>query len=186
MRKVIFQDLNPLIIVMAVVFAVALAGCAGYVPGRQAYWDGQVREMCEKDGGVRIFEQIVVSPSQARLLPRVGDFLGVASEALARPEEPAFIRIRRTRLREHNPSVLRYEQEIVRRADQRVVGVAVSYARGGGDFPVFDHPSTFWCPEPKQIYEGINGVYRIEEGKRGQVLKYQFLMARWNDASVAH
>ena len=144
----------------------ALAGCMGWAPGRQAYWDAQVKEMCEKDGGVRIFEQIIVSPSQTKLLPKVGNFFGVASEALAKPEEPAFIRIRRTRLREYNPSVVRYEQEIVRRADQRVVGVAVSYARGGGDFPVFDHPSTFWCPEPMQIYEGINRVYRIEETKK--------------------
>jgi hypothetical protein len=154
-----------LLLPLATALALGLSGCAGYVPGRQSYWDEKIREMCEKDGGVRIFEQIVVAPSHTKFLPRVGEFFGVASEALAKPEEPAFTRIHRTRLREGNPSVVRYEQEIVRRGDQRVVGVAVSYARGGGDFPGVDHPSTFWCPEPKQIYQGISRVYRIEGGK---------------------
>jgi hypothetical protein len=148
---------------MVLLTAATLAGCMGWAPGRQAYWDAQVKEMCAKDGGVKIFEQIVVTPSQTNVLPRIGDLFGVASEALAKPEEPAFIRIRETLLREYNPSVVRYEQEIVRRADQRVVGVAVSYARGGGDLPLGGHPSTFWCPELKQIYEGIHKVYRVEE-----------------------
>jgi hypothetical protein len=140
-------------------------GCVGYAPGRQTYWDAKVREMCAKDGGVKIFDHIVVSPSQASLLPKVGGLFGVAPEALAKPEEPGFTRIKQTMLREGNPSVIRYEEEIVRRADQRVVGIAISYGRGGGDFPSFAHPSTFHCPEFVKIYEGIHQVYRIEEAK---------------------
>jgi hypothetical protein len=41
-------------------------------------------------------------------------------------------------------------------------GVIVSYGRGGGDFPSPAEPSNFHCPEHKQIYEGINRLYRIE------------------------
>jgi hypothetical protein len=140
-----------------------MTGCMGYVPGRQAYWDAKVSEMCAKDGGVRIFEHIVVSSSQANVLPKIGGFFGVAPEALAEPAEPAFMRIRRTVLRESNPSVVRYEQEIVRRVDQRVVGLAISYGRGGGDFPSFAHPSSLHCPEYRKIDEGIHQVYKIED-----------------------
>ena len=141
----------------------ALIVAIGFYEGRKAYWDAQVREMCAKDGGVRILEEIIVSPSQARLLPKVGNFFGVVSESLAKPEEPAFARTRRTVIREYNPTVMRYEEVIFRRLDQKIVGVIVSYGRGGGDFPSPAHPSNYHCPEYKQLYEGINRLYRIEE-----------------------
>ena len=143
--------------------AAMVASCMGYVPGRQTYWDAKVRELCAKDGGVKIFEQIVVSPSQAARLSRVGGFFGVAPEELTKPEDPAFTRLKQTVLREGNPSVIRSEEEIVRRADGRVVGVAIFYGRGGGDFPSYAHPSGFQCPEFTKIYEGIHNVYRVEE-----------------------
>lgn len=157
--------MKNILVLMALLLSGMLAGCMGYVPGQQSYWDAQVRAMCGKDGGVRIFEQIVVSPSEASLLPKVGDFFGVVSEALAKSEEPGFTRMKRTVIRESNPSVIRYEEEIVRRFDQRVVGVVVSYGRGGGDFPSPAHPSNYHCPTYKQLYEGIHEVYRIEGAK---------------------
>lgn len=151
---------------LALFVSAVLAGCTGYVPGQQTYWDEKVKEMCERDGGVRIYEQIVVSPSQAASLPKVGEFLAVMPESLAKPEQPAFIRTRRTQLREGNPSVFRYEQEIIRRSDQHVVGLAVSYTRGGGDVLPLDHPTAFSCPELTRTYEGIHKVYRIEETRK--------------------
>lgn len=150
----------------AAVAAIPLFNCTGYVPGAQAYWDGRVKELCERDGGVQVLDHIVVTPSEARVLPRVAGYLAVAAEENAKPQEPAFIRIRRTNLHEREPSVVRYEQEVVRRSDQRVVAIAVSYARGGGDLLPIDHPTTYWCPEPVQIYKGIHEVYRIEETSR--------------------
>lgn len=148
---------------IASLLVITLAGCMGYVPGQQSYWDAQIKEMCEKDGGVTIFEQIVVSTEQAVTLPKVGDFFGVAPEALAKPEEPAFIRTQITQIRSGNPSVVREKQEIIRRSDKQIVGQVVRYGRGGGDFPSFAHPSTFSCPEYMKIYEGIHKLYRVEE-----------------------
>lgn len=141
----------------------ALTGCAGYVPGRQSYWDAQVREMCAKDGGVTIYEQIVVTTAQAEKLPKVAGLFGVAPESLAKPDEPAFIRIHLTMIREGNPSVVREQEDIVRRSDGRVVGQAIRYGRGGGDMPSPAHPSGFSCPDYLSIYKGIHQVYRIEE-----------------------
>ncbi len=91
--------------------ASTLVGCMGYMPGLQTYWDSEVRELCAKDGGVKIFEHIVVSPTQAQLLPKVGDFWGVAPEKLAKPYEPAFTRTRETVLREFNPSVINWNKK---------------------------------------------------------------------------
>ena len=138
----------------------------GFYEGRKAYWDAQVREMCARDGGVTIFEQIVISAAQAVTLPKVGGFFGVAPEALAKLEEPAFIRNQSIQIREGNPSVVRDQQEIIRRSDGRVVGLVVRYGRGGGDFPSHAHPSEFSCPDYISIYKGIHGVYHVEEMKK--------------------
>lgn len=141
---------------------VMLMGCLGYMPGLQSYWDAQVREMCEKDGGVKIFEHIIVSPEQAVLLPKVGGYYGVVPEELSKPQEPAFVRFRRFVIRDGNPTVSRIQQDIIRRSDGRIVGQVVSYGRGGGDFPSYAHPSSFGCPDYLSIYKGIHGVYRVE------------------------
>ena len=153
-------------LLFAVSLTAVLAGCMGYVPGRQAYWDAQVREMCERDGGVQIFEQIVVSAERAATLPKVGGFLGVAPESLAKREDPAFIRYQRIQIRESNPSVVREQQDIIRRSDGQVIGRAISYGRGGGDFPSIAHPSSFSCPDYISLYKGIHEVYRVEESKK--------------------
>lgn len=157
-----FSTIAWLLAIPAFLVAVLILTIIFY-EGRKAYWDSQVKEMCAKDGGVRIWEEIIVSPAQAGLLPKVGNYFGVAIESLAKPEEPAFTRIRETVIHENNPSVIRYEEDMVRRLDQRIVGVIVSYGRGGGDFPSPAHPSSYHCPEYKQLYEGIHRLYRIAE-----------------------
>jgi hypothetical protein len=152
---------QPLPVVLVLLCAVSgLHGCA--LPGQQAYWDAKVRQMCEFDGGVKVLEQIVVSPLQAKALPKIGNFLAVVPEAQAKVEQPAFSRLKQTQLHQGNPSVVRYEQQIIRRVDERVVAVAVSYARGGGDVLPLDHATVFWCPSRQEIYERLDTVYRVE------------------------
>lgn len=163
MRSGVQTTRGPAALHMMACFVITMvSGCANDVPGAKAYWDAKVKEMCKKDGGVRIYEQIVVTPSQADALPRLGGFLAVLPESVAKSDEPAYSRSRQVQLRPNNPSIIRYEKEIVRRADQGVVAHAVRYGRGGGDAFVLDHPSTFSCPTETQIYEGISKVYRIE------------------------
>ena len=150
----------------AIALSCALAACAGWVPGRQSYWDAKVKEMCKKDGGVHVFDQIVITPAQAKSMPRVGGYFGVAPEALARPQDPAFAKIRITKIHSGEPSVIREEQDIVRRSDQRVVARVVRYGRGGGDFPSPAYPSTYSCPGYQSIYEGIHRIFRVEEVRK--------------------
>lgn len=161
--------MNRLIKVVAAVllapFVLLTAGIGG-CEARKAYYDWQVRRMCEKDGGVTVYERITVSPVEASRLPRAGGFLGAAPEALAKDTEPAFSRIRRVQLREGNLSIVRYETEVIRRSDRRIVGRAVTYTRAGGDFPTFAHPSSFSCPETMRVFAGINAIYQVEEPKK--------------------
>lgn len=153
--------LRALFMIPATLITVLIVAVVFY-EGRKAYWDYQVREMCGKDGGVKIFEHIVVSAEQAAKLPKVGNFLGVASEKLVKPWEPAFTRTRRVVIRDESPTVIRYEVEIVRRLDQRVIGKVISYGRGGGDFPSHAEPSNFHCPEYVKLYQEIHAIYQIK------------------------
>lgn len=60
-------------ILISALIAAVLTGCAGYVPGRQTYWDAQVREMCAKDGYVRIFEKVSISKKELDRMILTGD-----------------------------------------------------------------------------------------------------------------
>ena len=136
-----------------------------YFEGRKAYWDYRVREMCAKDGGVTVIEPVAISFSQAATLPEVNGLYGVSPESLAKPEEPVFSRTKQTMLREDKPLVFRYEQEIVRRSDGKVVAKAVTYARGGGDVPSFAFPSSLYCPEQARLHADIHQIFKIGETK---------------------
>lgn len=140
------------IILISILFTLALAGCMGYVPGQQSYWDAQVREMCAKDGGVTIFEKIRISKSDInrRVLPSTVDGrLGVAIKELAHPDSPVYGIEKITHFhQEKNLSVSRRELSVIRRIDQVVVARQISYGRFGGDFPTgIVHDSSFGCPD---------------------------------------
>ena len=104
---------------------VSLILVVGFYEGRKSYWDWKVKELCAKDGGVRIFERIAISKEQANSMPKVNDFLGLTPEVLAKPSAPAYLVMRSVVLREGDPTVIRHENQIVRRSDRRIVGQAV-------------------------------------------------------------
>lgn len=142
-------------------------GCAGYVPGRQAYWDAQVRQMCEKDGGVQIFEKLRISKSDLDHLGRVDGLIGVAPKNLAHPSAPAYSETIRTYLQEGNPRVRRVETKVVRRVDQAVVAKWVFYARSGGDFPTgLSEGSSYSCPDWPAIMSQLQQLFVIEGDSR--------------------
>ncbi|MDP2242367.1 MAG: hypothetical protein Q8K18_19690 [Burkholderiales bacterium] len=148
MKKLIFQDLTPLFLIVIV----SLAGCAGYAPGQQSYWDAQVREMCLKDGGVTLYERIRISKTDIdrRILPMTSDGrLSVAIKELAHPDAPVYGVERITTLhQEGNLRVSRRELQVIRRIDQVIVAKQVSYGRFGGDLPTgLVHDSSYGCPD---------------------------------------
>jgi hypothetical protein len=144
-------------------FAVLLlAGCMGWVPGRQSHWDAKVREMCEKDGGVHIFEKLRISRADVDLLGSLDGKIDVPLKRLAKPNSPAYADMRVTNVNEGNPQVTRTEATIVRQVDGAVVARWISYARFGGDLPSPAHPSSFRCPELKQITADLQPLFIVE------------------------
>lgn len=141
-----------------------LAGCAGYVPGRQSYWDTQVREMCAKDGGVHIIEPVRITKNEMNFLGGGEGKLMILAKELAHPKSPVYA------VREHgeilasegNAAIGRTEWSIIRRSDGKIVANLVRYSRTGGDFPDFIHQSTFFCPSSEKITSDTQKLFLIE------------------------
>lgn len=135
--------------------------CDGYLPGRQADWDAKVRAMCEKDGGVRIFEKVPVSDADLTALGKADGAISVPIKEAAHPDAPVYAVLKRTRLGgEGNVGIGRVESSITRRKDGVVVARWVAYSRSGGEPPVgLTDGTTFSCPDLKKITMDLQALF---------------------------
>ena len=131
------------------------------MPGQQSYWDARVREMCEKDGGVKIREVIGVSVEQASKLPRVGPYISISPRKTAKPYALAFWDESVTVFHDSNPRVWRSDQVIRRSSDEKVIATVVRYIRVGGDIPSLSHPSNLTCPDENDLLAQREKVFVI-------------------------
>lgn len=143
-----------------------LSGCAGYVPGRQSYWDAQVREMCAKDGGVTVYRQIKLSEAQATALPKIGAYYSIPPRNTAKSDAFAFWDETVTILNEANPRVWRSEQIIRQRADEEIVARVIRYIRVGGDIPSIAHASSINCPDEIHLLAQREKIFLIQGEKK--------------------
>lgn len=140
------------ILIAIPVTAIALLALAvAFYEGRKAYWDSEVRAMCEKDGGVMIFERVPISKAEAGMLPQNDGKPSVATKELALADAPVYSESKTVYLRDSDPVVTRTEHLVIRRSDKKMVARWAYYARGGGDFPSYAQPSSFGCPDLKRV-----------------------------------
>ena len=156
-------------LLFAVLLNAALVGCAGYVPGRQSYWDAQVKEMCARDGGVTIYERIHISIAEidARVLPMTSDGrLSFTTKQLAQPSSPIYALEKILNINEANPRVQRNESIIVRRADEVIVAKVIFYSRVGGDLSTgLSEGTNFSCPNLQKMTTEFHQKLFIIEGE---------------------
>jgi hypothetical protein len=134
---------------------VVVVGGIGGCEARKAYYDWQVRKLCEGDGGVVVYERMAISEADYLRFAR-----DVGSGAKGSPlvaESPVSTETTITYIRRGNPEVRRDEEVFRRRSDNKIVARYVYYARVGGDFPSWAHPSSRGCaPIPggvsKQVF----------------------------------
>ena len=121
----------------------------GWAPGRKAYWDAQVRNMCAKDGGVTVYETITLSEVEYKRLGGDRLYPGLPVPTARYVADYPYVRgFTDTILREDNPRVARSEETITRRSDGKVLARAIRYSRSGGDFPTgMSEATSFTCPQ---------------------------------------
>ncbi len=117
----------------------------GFCEARKAYWDHEVRGMCEKDGGATVYQTVVLSPDQwKKMLNEFGD-LSIPTKDQIKSDSTLFSETNTTYLKQRSPQVRRSEFRLVRIDDMRLLATQTIYSRVGGDFPSFAHPSSFSC-----------------------------------------
>lgn len=108
--------------------------------------DRQVRELCAKDGGVRVYERVRLSPYEHEYYASKNWLLPDKSQAASGDKYYTETDIHY--YRQGFLSVSRRQYRVIRRSDGRVLGESISYGRAGGDLPGPWHYSTFKCPDP--------------------------------------
>ncbi|MHB9119732.1 MAG: hypothetical protein ACYC2R_15895 [Burkholderiales bacterium] len=137
------------------VVVVGVAGFGGWfwlVAGEKLWLDHQVRELCAKDGGVRVYETVKLPAEKFNKYGQINFYRPIEGENALGPEY--VFRLDAHYYRAGNPSLRRYLVQVFRRSDRRLLGESISYDRGGGDLPGPWQPSGFSCPEgPKAAGE---------------------------------
>lgn len=120
-------------------FCAALLGCTR----ERDLVDEQVRQLCAKDGGVRVYEKTTL-PSE-----RFNEFneVRVPARELAKDIDQFLYDVDIKVIKSTEPQLVRYHFRLYRRSDEKLLGESISYSRRGGDFPGPGHPTAFHCPE---------------------------------------
>ena len=152
---------------LVLIVVTTLPGCAGYVPGRQSYWDAEVRRLCSMDGGVQILQQVRLSKSEIGLLETIGGEVDVPNRRIAHPQAPLYSDLTVTTLKsEGSISIWRAESVIKERRSDSIVARWVVYTRSGGDIPSPAHGSSYVCPDPTQITKDLQRLFIVSEEAR--------------------
>ena len=126
---------------VAAFFAVACAG-----PSKSEL-DAEVKRLCAIDGGIKVFETVALPSNEFNERGEVRFFNPAGGEDALGPK---YRYVWTTHYykggQDYETSLWRSEHRIVRRQDEKVLGVSVRYSRRGGDVPGPWHPSSFSCP----------------------------------------
>ncbi|MDP2810698.1 MAG: hypothetical protein Q8O34_11170 [Rhodocyclaceae bacterium] len=128
--------------------------------GRTMYYDAKVRELCAKDGGVRVYETVKLPAERFEKGGMVNFWQPTDGENALGPEY--VFKREMTYYRRGNPELFRMHTQVLRRSDGKLLGESAFYTRGGGDMPGPWHGSSFMCPELSVANDVLRQVFTKE------------------------
>ena len=150
-----------MLLVIPVALVLLLALVFAFFEGRKAYWDYRVREMCAKDGGIRVYERVLI-PSryldQDRNIKIPAANMDPSRKPFAweaKSDDLFYYVWTHKAIVEGYLAAGRDDIKIIRATDKKVLGEAVIFGRSGGDFPTFAYPSSFRCPAHQNLEEAV-------------------------------
>jgi hypothetical protein len=126
-----------------IAYVAVLAGFLWLAVGKTWWIDQQVKELCAKDGGNKVYETVKLP---AYMFNKWGQF-SVPDKLYMKPSDEYYSKSEDTFLKQGNPQLWRYHTLIFRQSDGKLLGEAVLYGRGGGGLPGPWHGSSFNCPD---------------------------------------
>lgn len=132
-----------------------------FLYGRTALLDAEVRELCAKDGGVKVYETVRLPKERFDKYGQINFYSPTQGESAL--GDSYLLKTDVQYIRKGNPSLRRYHVQVFRRGDGRLLGESIGYDRGGGDLPGPWQPSSYSCP--KHHGEAvIDKVFVIDQG----------------------
>lgn len=133
---------------MLLTVSLFLTGC------EKARIDQQVKELCAKDGGVRVYETVKLPPDRFDQWGILKTYNPTKNENALGPDyiykwERQYIHRGEPTLNPEELAAARDWIQIVRKSDKKVLGEVVRYYRAGGDLPGPWMPSSYECPPAK-------------------------------------
>ncbi|MHB1054139.1 MAG: hypothetical protein ACYCZT_13900 [Thiobacillus sp.] len=136
---------SPLAKGLVMVGAMAtLAGLLWLAQGEKWLADRQVRELCMKDGGVTVFESVVLPVSEYERYMNRNWILPAKEKATS--EDNYYYEVDYHYYRKGNPQVARRLARVIRLSDGKTLGQSITYSRGGGGLPGPWHEPAYICP----------------------------------------
>lgn len=140
------------LVIGLLLFALLIGLWWGIPTYRKANANAMVRELCAKDGGVKVYETVKLPVERFDKYGNVmfGSRLGPPLKQLAKEGDDFFYTWEKTWIIPETSvgalTVWRDHQKLFRATDQKLLGESISYSRRGGD-PIGPwHPSSFGCP----------------------------------------
>ena len=106
-----------------------------YTELNKAYWDYRVKELCEKAGGVTVYETVELTQEEYMRNNGKNGFISVPSEKSNNNQKFDFFQKRnRTTLKKSDPAVWKTKTLIYRKSNESILGKIVTFTRRGGGF----------------------------------------------------
>jgi hypothetical protein len=120
---------NTFALILAVFGLVALIGHHFAAEHKDDAWNQKVKELCEQDGGMKVYEKARISQALYAKLEKDGGEILVLPKSEAAPDAPFFTETESTRLYSSRwfSGISRDETKFVRREDHKTLAVFVNY-----------------------------------------------------------
>lgn len=112
--------------------------------------DNKVLELCEKNGGVKVYKKVKLDRD---LIDKNGR-INIPDKKNAQIGSKYYYEYSQSYIKHDNPKITRFNYRVIRSSDEKILGESISYSRSGGGLPGPWHGSKFTCPDPK----GMPGV----------------------------
>lgn len=138
-----------------------------FCEANKAYWDYKVMQWCERDGGVTVYEKVNLTKEEYERNDGKNGAIRVPAKISHEYEKYKFFKKSNdTEIRKYRPRVVRYEYDVYRKLDDKLLGKMVTYGRIGGDFPTgISAGSSFTCADIKSISLDIEKRIFTVEGE---------------------
>ncbi len=156
----VIKGLLTIPLVLLLILALVIA----FYEGRKAYWDYQVQQMCEEDGGTVIYEKVLLDRMDAEAKGLMdGNDMVIPSYTDAGSTMGYYIDYESTDIRPTSPRVFRARTTIVRMIDNKTIAEMIVYSRVGGDSPTYAHPSSVSCRDADNALLEFRTAVQIKE-----------------------